>query len=182
MRIKGSKKKGFFLPSVERVKLVLGKEMNMHLLFFLPILSQNETLPNIWKNAGADPATLMTILVVLMSIVSAVVFGVYRYHRWKNYKEFETEMKSLNLNPEQEGTFSWMVKRYSMEEPVNIIFSPRLFDEMAAREIQNILASSASSKTKSDFINLIYEIRVRTYHPDWTSAEEPSTSLESENA
>ena len=63
-----------------------------------------------------------------------------------------------------------MVKRYAMEEPVTILYSERLFDEMAADEIQRVIASPASAQAKEQFIDTIYKIRVRTYHPDWCKA------------
>ncbi len=133
------------------------------------ILAQNETLPNIWENVGADPATIATILSVLFGIIFLILLGTYRYQKWKKYKTFEEEMKALDLHPDEEGTFAWMVKRYSMDEPVNIIFSARLFDEMATNEIQNVLSSNAPLSAKSRFINTVYDIRMKTYHPDWVA-------------
>ncbi len=133
------------------------------------VLAQNEVLGKLWSNTAAEPSTILTILIVLMVLISAIIFASYRYQRWKRFKEFEEEMKSLDLEPEDEGTFAWMVKRYKMDEPVNIIYSPRLFDEMATNEMLRVLASQASMESKRDFIDTVYTIRTKTYHPDWLS-------------
>lgn len=114
-----------------------------------------------------DPQTLLLFLGGLITIILLIVFAVYKFNKWKKYKVFEDEMRSLDLDPEQEGTFADMVRRYSMDEPVNIIYSPRLFDEMATQEMMRVLGSPGSSKAKREFIDTVYKIRVKTYNPDW---------------
>ena len=109
----------------------------------------------------------LEILVGFMMVVLAVSYGIIRYNRWKRYKEFATEMKALDLDPNTEGTLAGMVKRYSMDEPVNILFSARLFDEMATAEILRVLSSAGSQQSKQEFIDTVYNIRNRTYHPEW---------------
>lgn len=142
-------------------------------LEFHPVLAQtDQVLPNIWQNVSAEPGTLLTILGTLMAIVLAIIVGSYKYQRWKKYKIFEAEMKALDLDPQAEGTFAWMVKRYAMDEPVNVLYSARLFDEMASSEIFRVLSSSASAKTKSHFIDTVYGIRTRTYHPEWMNSDD----------
>jgi len=147
------------------------------------IVAQGEnTLPfQAFKNAGASPEILLPILGGITLIILIVVIGVYRFQRWKKYKTFETEMKTLDLDPESEGTFAYMVKRYSMEEPVNILYSPRIFDEMASQEITRVLASNASIQSKCKFIDLVYSIRTRTYHPEWITSQEVVKTGEAES-
>ncbi len=149
-----------------------------------PVLAQqeNEIFGNIWRNVGADPTVIMFVLGTLIAIVLAIVIGAYKYQKWKKFKQFEDEMKALELDAESEGTFAWMVRRYAMDQPVDILVSPRLFDEMAASEIQNVLASNASVQSKSRFIDIVYDIRNKTYSPDLKNAKEnlkqPGSSAE----
>jgi len=125
----------------------------------------------VFESSSIDSTVLVYSMLAIMITVLLIVFGTYRYKRWKKFKEFETEMKALDLEPEQEGTLAEMVKRYSMDEPVNILFSARLFDEMASSEIKRVLGSAASIKLKQEFIDKVYFIRTKTYHPDWLASE-----------
>jgi hypothetical protein len=147
------------------------------------VLAEESNAITFFKNREIDPSLILKLFLLLGCVILSISIGVYRYNRWKKYKEFETEMKSLELDPEAEGTLANMVKRYSMNEPVNVLFSSRLFDEMAAIEIQRVLASSASAKLKANFIDTVYNIRVKTYNPDWVANDPQSQNpvLESSN-
>ena len=59
-----------------------------------------------------------------------------------------------------------MVKRYQMKEPVKVLQSARVFDEMASDEIVRVLCSARSAASKESFIDTVYDIRNRTFHPD----------------
>ncbi len=122
---------------------------------------------NFFANSPVDPQLLLWILVGIAVLVFSIVYGTYRYNRWRRFKEFENEMKSLDLNPEQEGTLASMVKRYQVGQPVQVLYSSKLFDDMAAAEMERILGSQGSAEAKERFIDTIYEIRMRTYHSDW---------------
>ncbi|MFH1738101.1 MAG: hypothetical protein ABIH23_03775 [bacterium] len=125
---------------------------------------------------------LLYILSGIALLVFTIVYGSYRYNRWRRFKEFEDEMKSLDLNPEQEGTLGDMVRRYQVGEPVQILYSPKLFDDMATAEMKRILGSQGSAEAKEKFINAIYNIRTKTYHPDWIgelAPREASSSADS---
>jgi hypothetical protein len=149
--------------------------------FSFTTLAQTQTtekLPVMWKANNADPMLLIGILLGILVVVLSVVVGTLFYQRWKRYNEFIGELKTLDLNPEEEGTLASMVKRYQMDEPVNILFSPRLFDEMASHEILRVLGSSATTKTKQKFIDQVYAIRTRTYHSDWLESTERPAETE----
>lgn len=119
-----------------------------------------------WRTTTVDPVTLIYILLGIAILVSAVIAFIYFYQNRMRYKVFENEMKSLDLDTESEGTLAAMVKRYAMDEPVQILFSPRLFDEMATSEIVRVLASPGSAKAKQNFIDTVYTIRTKTYFPE----------------
>ena len=117
--------------------------------------------------SAVSPEVFIELLVVIMVVVALILYGAYRYQRWKRYKEFVTEMKALDLDPNTEGAFAGMVRRYAMAEPVSILFSARLFDEMATAEILRVLGSAGSQKSKEEFVNTVYNIRNHTYHSEW---------------
>ncbi|RJP18243.1 MAG: hypothetical protein C4527_29515 [Candidatus Omnitrophota bacterium] len=142
------------------------------LTFDSPTLLAQDALPNLWKATEVDPTLMFQILVGIILLVTTIIVVTYKYQRWKRYTEFVTEMKSLDLDPESEGTLAGMVKRYSMDEPVNVLFSARLFDEMATSEIIRVLGSPGSMQAKRNFIDLVYRIRTKTYHPDWLGITE----------
>jgi hypothetical protein len=128
--------------------------------------AQDNTLPQLFKNREIDTAILINFLLIIgvISIVTSV--GMVFYSRWKKFKEFETEMKTLDLEPEIEETLANMVKRYSKNEPVKVLFSSRTFDEIASNEIKRVLASPVSAEIKGEYIDRIYQIRTKTYNPD----------------
>jgi hypothetical protein len=132
----------------------------------------------VFENKGTDPAVLVYILLGLAIIIFALIYSLHRYSKWKKFKVFEDEMKSLDLNPDDENAFTGMVKRFELEEPVNVLMSARLFDEMATKEIEKVLGSAGSKSAKERFIESIYRIRTKTYHSDWLKQEEIEPKLD----
>jgi len=125
-------------------------------------------------SSAINPEMLLQILVTVTVLILLITFLAYKYQRWKRYQEFLREMKALDLDPNAEGTLAGMVKRYSMDEPVKIFFSVRLFDDMASTEMWRVLGSAGSQKAKQEFIDTLYTIRDRTYHPDWKELVNPN--------
>lgn len=130
-----------------------------------------------FKTQSTDPEVLVYILLGLASIIFGLVYGLHRYSKWKKFKLFEDEMKSLDLNPDDESAFTGMVKRFELEEPVNVLMSARLFDEMATKEIEKVLGSAGSKSAKEKFIEAVYRIRTKTYHSDWLNQEVEEPAL-----
>lgn len=135
------------------------------------VISQLESADALYRGADGDPYFLIKIMCLLLLLIGGILVITFWYHRWKKYNNFIAEMKALDLNPEEEGTLAAMVKRHSMSEPVNILFSARLFDEMASDEILRVLGSPASAVSKQKFIDQVYNIRTRTYHPEWDGVQ-----------
>lgn len=133
-------------------------------------LSQGDV--NWFKSSNVNSSLLISILVGMALLIFTLVYSIHRYNKWKKFKLFEDEMKSLDLNPDDESAFSGMVKRFELEEPVNILMSARLFDEMATKEIEKVLGSAGSKSAKEKFIETVYRIRTRTYHADWLQQKE----------
>jgi hypothetical protein len=126
-------------------------------------------------SSNVDPGFVLRIIGVLLFFIILIIVVTLHYQKWKRYNDFVSEMKTLDLDPESEGTLAAMVKRYQMDEPVNILFSARLFDEMATTEIMRVLGSPAPASAKQQFIDQVYNIRLRTYHPEWTPSTEESS-------
>ncbi len=114
-----------------------------------------------------DPGTLLIILTSLAILVVSVIFLSYRYQRWKRYNVFVEEMKSLQLDPDSEGTLAFMVKSQAMDEPVKVLMSAQKFDDMAQKEMVRVLGSEGSIQAKEAFINSVYKIRNTTYRPPY---------------
>ncbi|HPP01160.1 MAG TPA: hypothetical protein PLX83_11230 [bacterium] len=126
-------------------------------------------MPKFLTPTEIEAEVLLWILGIFTFLVLAIVLMVYLYNRRVKFKEFESEMKALDLEPRAEGTLADLVKRHSLNEPVNVLFSTSLFDEMASAEIRRILSSPAPAQEKQERIDLLYHIRTKTYHPDWLS-------------
>ena len=120
-----------------------------------------------FQSSQVDPRILLGLAIGFSLFIFVIVYGTYRYQRWRHYKVFKQEMKTLDLDPEQENTLGDMVRRYAMHEPVQILYSQRLFDDLACKEMRRILASAGSEEAKERFIDALYEIRTKTYNPSW---------------
>lgn len=119
-------------------------------------------------SSGVETSTAIYFLLGMASTILLMIYLTYRYQRYKRFQEFQEEMETLELGEVEESTLCEMVKRFSLQEPVQVLLSKRVFDEMAAREINRVLGSPGSMKAKETFVNLVYEIRKKTYHKDWS--------------
>jgi len=138
--------------------------------FLLRAGSEGEFHFRFIETKSFDASTLFYFFLVLSFLILAVVYSMYRYEKWKKYTQFTDEMRTLDLDPDSEGTLAFMVKRYSLDEPVKVLMSARLFDDMAQKEMMRVLASEGSQKAKEEFINTVYKIRNKTYRPEWMNA------------
>ena len=124
------------------------------------------------KAQTVDPMIIFGILGGIILVLGTGIYISYRYQKWRSYQTFVGEMQQLGLNPDQEGTFGDLVKRYKMKDPVEILYSLRMFDEMAGQEMEHVLASPGSMSAKQEFVDTLYEIRQITYLSD---DEEPDS-------
>jgi len=132
---------------------------------FVVLCSDKEFAFRFINAKSFDPGTLLIILTSLTILVVAIIFLSYRYQRWKRYNEFVEEMKTLQLDPNSEGTLAFMVKSQAMDEPVKVLMSAQKFDDMAQKEMVRVLGSEGSIESKEAFINSVYKIRNTTYRP-----------------
>ncbi|MGC9328289.1 MAG: hypothetical protein ACP5I1_11690 [Candidatus Hinthialibacter sp.] len=123
-----------------------------------------------YETSDFDLSVFLYFIGGLILSIFLFILGSIQFNRWKKYKEFEEEMKSLDLDPSQEKTLSSMAKRRSLSDPAHLLMSVRLFDELASEEMKRILRSPASAKFKQAYIDKIYRIRTKTYHPEWLDA------------
>lgn len=135
----------------------------------------SDKLGNMWGNTTISSDWMIGILVVLVLLTLALTVGVHYYQRFRKFQQFRDEIVSLELDEEQENTFVELIKRYALNEPVDVLMSIRLFDELAAQEIERILGSSGSTQSKQRFVNMIYEIRRKTFFPDTSPETEQET-------
>jgi hypothetical protein len=82
---------------------------------------------------------------------------------------------------ESENTLIGLVRRFNMDDPIRLLFSARLFDELASREIQRVSKSHISDHSKQSFVNSLYKIRQNTYNSEWSFQEEISFKLKKDH-
>lgn len=144
----------------------------------------------LFKNQPLEWGPYLYIAITMACLIVCISIVYYFFQRYKKIEEFKQELQSLGLGEEGENTLVDMVKRYALQEPLDILMSVKTFDQMAIQEIERILASAGSSKAKQQFINLIYEIRLKTYYADLveksgenkTAAENSDTVAAAANA
>ncbi|MBZ0255427.1 hypothetical protein K8I31_05165 [bacterium] len=134
----------------------------------------------LFKNQPLEWGPYLYIAITMACLIICISIIYYFFQRYKKIEEFKQELQSLGLGEEGESTLVDMVKRYAMKEPLDILMSVKTFDQMAIQEIERILASAGSSKAKQRFVNLIYEIRLKTYYADLVDkSDENKTAAES---
>ncbi|HPA45017.1 MAG TPA: hypothetical protein PLG59_06270 [bacterium] len=127
-----------------------------------------------WMTPKGDPTLIFGILGGLAVLIVIIVFANYRYRRWKKHQRFVAELNQLALGDKEGNTLIDLVKRYAMDEPVEVLYSLRAFDALAEKEMCRILGLQGSQETKQQYIDLLYSIRQKTYFPDMTaSLQEP---------
>ncbi len=117
------------------------------------------------KTTG-DPTLVFGILGGIAVFIVAVVFVSYRYKRWKKHQRFVAELSQLALEDKEGNTLIDLVKRYAMDEPVEVLYSLRVFDQLAEKEMCRVLGLQGSQEAKQQYIDLLYSIRQKTYFPD----------------
>jgi hypothetical protein len=133
----------------------------------------DRTYENILGGSGGifDPKSVSTpvLFTILLSLTVLVLLVVYLHHRYVRYKKervFFEEMDMLELESTESSTLTDIVKRYSLNEPVQILYSLRLFDEMAEKEMERVLSKPLPINLKTQYVDVLYNIRQKTYFPE----------------
>jgi len=137
---------------------VLVQESSQAFDFFAPFATQYSTLILLL-------GSLMTFALVSISI------GI-KFNRWRKFNLFLEAMRAIDLDSTSQMIFAWMVKRNRLKEPSGVLRSRRIFDEMASGEIFRVLCSAGTLEAKEGFIDTVYNIRNKTFHPDRMERDE----------
>lgn len=119
-----------------------------------------------WMTPTGDPQLIVTVLMTIAAIVVALVIGAHYYRRWRKHRRFTDELNQFALEEDEGSTLVGLVKRYATDEPVEILYSLRAFDELAEKEMKRILGVQGSQEAKQRYIELLYTIRQKTYFAD----------------
>ena len=156
----------------------------IYTIFYFPTLLVQEStkLPFVpWIKPGDRHLTTTLIMLGVLTVIILIILAInYQYLRWKRYSEFVSEIKSLKLDSESEGTLSKVVKRFPLEDPKEVLGSCELYDEMAKEEMMRILANPGSIQMKTESIDTLYKIRGKAYQTNWTDSERKNEETELE--
>ncbi len=129
-----------------------------------------------WISPKGDPVLILGTLAAVTFLVAVVTFASYRFRRWQKQRRFIEELDQIALEENEGNALINLVKRYAMDEPVEILYSLRRFDELARREMARVLALPGSKESKQEYIDLLYSIRQKTYFSDVSAhADEEQT-------
>lgn len=126
----------------------------------------------LYRTTPIESIFLLQCLVGVTLIICLALYLSYRYKWFVKFKRLKEEMESLELNPVEENILNGMIKRYRLNEPVDLLMSLPLFDELAEKEMRRVLKTPGSSTAKQSYIELVYEIRQRTFFPDWSHQQD----------
>ncbi len=127
-----------------------------------------EEFNNLYKNSDVSMEAFLSLSVGCIALIVLIVFLHKRYLRYVKEREFLEEIQTLEMEQSESDTLFSLVRRYALNEPVDILYSQRLFDELAVKEISRVLGSPLSKENKTKFVNMIYNIRQKTYNQTFT--------------
>lgn len=132
---------------------------------------------DLFQASTLDPKVLLQCLVGVVLLIGIVFYLNVRYQWFKKIRRLREEMEYLELNPTEETILTDMIKRYRLNEPVDMLLSLKLFDELATKEMYRILQSVGTSSAKQKSIELVYEIRQRTFFSEWNQQNQNTAFL-----
>ncbi|MDP8246352.1 MAG: hypothetical protein P9L94_19870 [Candidatus Hinthialibacter antarcticus] len=141
---------------------------------------------SLYKNSDVSMEAFLSLGIGCILLIVLVIFLHKRYMRYVKEREFLDEISTLEMEQSESDTLLSLVRRYALNEPVDILYSQRLFDELAVKEISRVLGSPLSKENKTKFVNMIYNIRQKTYNQSLTpeaptfEAAEPEKAAEPE--
>lgn len=119
-----------------------------------------------WITPRGDPTLILGTLAAIAVLVAVLTFASYHLRRWQKHRRFLEELDQMDLEENEGNALIDLVKRYAMDEPVEILYSLRRFDELARKEMARVLALPGSKESKQQYIDLLYSIRQKTYFSD----------------
>ena len=120
-----------------------------------------------FRTSSVSSQVLLQCLVGVALFIGFAIYLSYQYQWFKKVRRFREEMELLELNPAEENLLTKMIHRYRLNEPVDMLLSLRLFDELATKEMHRVLESPGSSAAKQGYIEMVYEIRQRTFFQEY---------------
>jgi len=95
-----------------------------------------------------NPSEVSPVFLVLFLFTTGLAFVLFPYflRQYRHYLQairFREEMDAMDLKREDSNILRELVQRYALNEPVKILYSLPLFDELAQKEMVRVLAIPA---------------------------------------
>ncbi|RJP23651.1 MAG: hypothetical protein C4527_19910 [Candidatus Omnitrophota bacterium] len=119
------------------------------------------------------------VILLCAALILFIFLAYKRYLRFKKEQELLEELVVREFESVESSTITDLVKRYTVNEPIEILYSLRLFDELAEKEMTRVLGSALSSESKTQYVDMLYRIRQKTYFPSEFSFHAASDLKES---
>ena len=119
------------------------------------------------------------VILLCAALILFIFLAYKRYLRFKKEQELLEELVVRDFESMESSTITNLVKRYTVNEPIEILYSLRLFDELAEKEMTRVLGSALSSESKTQYVDMLYRIRQKTYFPSEFSFHTTSELKES---
>lgn len=115
-----------------------------------------------------NPSELSPFFIVFSIVLSSILIGLFpyflrRYTLRMNELRFREQIGNLELEREDSNILWDLVHRYTLNEPVQILHSLPLFDELAQKEMVRVLSHPSSSRAKMQYIDHLYGLRQKMY-------------------
>lgn len=123
-----------------------------------------------WITPKGDPTLILAALAGAAVLVALLLLASHYYRRWQRHRRFLQELNELALEESEGLALIGLVKRYAMDEPVQVLYSLRAFDQLAEKEMKRVLSVQGSREGKQQYIDMLYTIRQKTYFPELAEA------------
>jgi hypothetical protein len=129
-----------------------------------------------WITPTGNPTVILAVMAGVAVLISLLVVASYHLRRWQRHRRFLQELNLFALEENEGSTLIDLVKRYATDEPVEVLYSLRMFDELAEKEMNRVLGLQGSRESKQQYIDLLYAIRQKTYFAEiGEEASEPTS-------
>ncbi len=138
---------------------------------FEPLIVSGQPTASIIENMSSqwlEPTSIFSAVGGIILLLFICSFSFYIYQRRKIYRKFIDQLQFLGLDPKEELTLKYMVKRYPYKKALQVLDSTRIFDDMASQEMIRIIRSEGSIEDKEDFVDTVYKIRTTAHTSNFT--------------
>lgn len=128
--------------------------MNTH-----PLFNAN----HLWNPSCTTPIAFFLIAVLSVALLILLPSLIRQYNRFLRAQQFRKMIEPMALERKDTNILWELVQRYALNEPMLIVYSLPLFDDLVQKEMVRVLGHPCPSMAKMQYIDFLYGLRQKMY-------------------